>query len=181
MEQEPKALYAYRHAERDENDILTTKGIENSRKTVVPEIPTDLFHTEHIRTAQTLLALIIGNQINDASILHLPIAQMGSQELYKELDTEELRARVDEGATYIDAILDIFSDEQIARHSRIAGEGIQEMFNQMVGNSGLAIAHDPIITLAAMHFGCADIRSLDHLEYIAFFMDNDGTITVEIP
>ncbi|MCX6744470.1 MAG: hypothetical protein NTX82_03020 [Candidatus Parcubacteria bacterium] len=138
---------------------------------------TDLFHSCVLRTAQTLLAIVASQGLK--ARIHPPIEEIGNPSMFEELATIEYRDAESKGHDSLTAFMMAFYTEKERKPFRDkALLGLKKMFDLMPdGGYGLAIGHDPFISLCAMACGFK-AGSLQPLEFYDFEQDDDGTIRV---
>lgn len=139
----------------------------------------DVFHGPLYRTAQTALAVVCA--LGTKAIVHAPVAEIGSEELFIAMVNDNFKTAVKTGKSNIDALYAAgHPKEQLASWKDDAALGVEKMFDQVPdGGFGIAFGHDPIIPLAARKYG-TDAPSLKEMEYIDFVLDY-GVITVVDP
>lgn len=142
---------------------------------------TDIFYGVLYRSVQTALAVVAGLAPFNSELnvqVHPPIEEAGTEELFKEMATPDFRKAVKAGATNLEALDKVHPREKIAEWEGLAGTGVKKMFDAMQdgGNGFFPGGHDPIIALAARHFGCKAACSMGELEYMDFVQEDDGSI-----
>ena len=179
-----KTLRYVRHSLKDgANNAIGPKGIALAQEKAVSAPYTDIFYGIY-RTVQTALAYICHIGCAPGTRVHTPIAEIGTDELFAVMVNDAFKAAVKSGKTNIQAIYEAgHSVEQLAAWSEDAAIGVKKMFDLIpVGGFGLALGHDPIIPMAAEIFSAeVEIQSLKEMEYLDFYMDADGNITVDDP
>lgn len=144
---------------------------------------TDIFYGTLYRSAQTALAVVIGLAPFNRELnvqVHTPIEEAGTDELFKEMATPEFKEAVKAGATNLEALDKVHPREKVQEWEKLAAAGVQKMFDAMQdGSNGFFPGgHDPVIALAARHFGYSNVCSMGELEYLDFVQDDDRVIRV---
>lgn len=182
-----KTLHYRRHSIKDGADGQTIgpKGIElalfeggNGSNPTFDR----LFHGPLVRTAQTALAFCSGLMYAPDS---MPVVEeIGTDALFAEIATPELREAVKAGASNFDALVQVHGEAKAKEWAAVAAEGVCKMFDAMGENeTAVAFGHSPVIELAAWRMvGYAttsdDLRRLDDLEGIVFTQQDSKAIEV---
>lgn len=188
-----KKIYYFRHSKKN-GSIIAEEGIILAVESAinVQEIQfTDLFHGILIRTAQTLIAIITGLSCRlkgtklippvEGAKLHPPIDEIGNQEKFDEIVSDEFRKLTKEGKSNLEALRKTLSPEKFQKFLEWAAEGVKKMFSQMEGDNALACGHSPVIEAAAEYFtGEEDSYQPKECEFYEFVFHNSGDITVVI-
>jgi len=173
-----KRLRYVRHSDK-EGDLISAEGLERARKEAPDGLYTDLFYGPVYRTLQTLAAAMTVIEFTVTPRLHEPIEEIGTNELFGRVAVPKFRENVSEGLSNLEAVDITHPEEMISQLEFDAAKGVEKMFAEMPdGGFGLAYGHDPIISLAARYFNADEVRSLKTLEWIDFFMNDEGEITV---
>lgn len=138
---------------------------------------TDIFHSPELRTAQTLLGLMAGG-IGAGATIHGVINGLFNPAMFDKFDMDKFKAALKAGAKNYGAMLQATTPENLDALRQEIGAAITEMFDKMIGDMGLAVSHDPIITLGAEYHGWENPHSLEPLGYLVFQQAEDGTISV---
>lgn len=173
-----KKLRYVRHSKK-EGAIIGREGLNYAAEKAPAGEYTDVFHGPLYRTAQTALAVVCA--LGSKAMVHVPVAEIGSDELFATMVNDEFKAAVKSGKTNIEALfVSDHGDELVASWTTDAALGVEMMLNQIPDDGfGIAFGHDPIIPLAARGYG-SDVPSLKEMEYIDFILDN-GVITIVDP
>lgn len=172
-----KVIYFYRHADKIGQLIGPKGAVAAAQAGNCSGIISDCFFGPLVRTLQTLTAMMT-NKAFACAILHPePIKEIGTQELSDEMVNEAFkRAIAEDGLDNVKALRKSHPEEKINEWIAMAGQGVEKMFEQMEGEYAVAIGHDPMITLAAQHFGSDFNDSLKTLKCIRFELFEDGLI-----
>lgn len=175
-----KELTYVRHAKRPKNsETVGSRGLKQAQKRAAQGAYgkdfTDFFHGPIFRTSQTLLAITLA--IGCQGKIHKPIMEIGTEEIFDEMYTEEEEKfeETDEAKHLIDIeiLCRVHSLEMIKKWTALAAKGVKTMFDLMKGNHGLACGHEPIIPFAALGFGHMPI-SLNELDCVVFKQKKPG-------
>ncbi len=179
-----KKIRYMRHGDKNGQNI-SAAGLQQAGKQVDLTNVTDLFYSDWARTAQTLLAALASHchkQRTGYEIrVHEAVAELGNEEMFKTLSTPAWKNAAAQGHDGLATFMIAFETEEERKPIRDwAISGLIKMFAQMPDDGyGLAIGHDPIISLCAM--ACdATGRSLQPLEYVDFIQDDEGNIRAVI-
>ena len=161
---------------------ITPEGFERARDLGLKLIDTyglttDLFHSHELRTAQTLLSLMAGGCAGGAR-LHGVVNGLFNSRMLEKLDMKVFGAAMTKGVTNYEATIAATTPRDLEALCIECGEAIVEMFIKMTGDVGLAVSHDPIITLAGERHGWKNPHSLEPLGYLVFTLKDNGEITV---
>jgi len=171
-----KRLRYVRHAPKD-GQIIGKKGLHLAQVKAPAGSYTELFYGPLYRTLQTILAAVAS--LGCKARVHEPIDEIGTDELFGKMVTQEFKEAVKSGLSNLEAIDKVHDAHQLRKWEKTAGIGVEKMFDLMLeGGHGLCYGHDPVIPLAARAFGLHSVRSLNELEYIDFQQDHSGEITV---
>lgn len=184
----PMNLRYYRHSLKTADNNISEEGLELARTKFQPlaEGPFQVgFYGLLIRTRQTLEAMA---SVQEFAIHSAPINAIGDNELFGSMVNDAFKAGVKDGKSNIEALVAAHSEERIAEWSRLAATAVEEMFAVMRNrdldcviatiheNRGIAVGHDPMVSLAARYFGWNEAPSLKECEYIDFVCDEVGVI-----
>lgn len=186
----PMNLRYYRHSLKTTDNNISPEGLELARAKFeqLAEGPFQVgFYGPLIRTRQTLEAMA---EVKEFAIHSAPINAIGDNELFGSMVNDAFKAAVKDGKSNIEALVSAHNPEQIAEWSKLAASAVEEMFAVMRGREmdcviaiihewrGIAVGHDPMVSLAARYFGWIDAPSLNECEHIDFVCDEDGVIRV---
>jgi hypothetical protein len=176
-----KKLRYVRHSLKD-GAIIGAEGLAYAQGKAPAGDYTDLFYGPLYRTLQTVLAVIAAIGCQPGTKVHMPIAEIGSDELFKVMANDAFKAAVKAGKTNIEAVYEAgHSSDQLEIWTADAANGVKKMLDEMPdGSFGIALGHDPVIPMAAQAFDCP-VPSLKEMEYVDFIQYTDGTIVVEDP
>lgn len=179
--EELKRLRYLRHSIKD-GAIIGEKGLAYAREKAPAGNYTDLFYGPLYRTVQTVLATIAWLGCAARTRVHALVAEIGTEELFKEMANDAFKAATGKGKTNIEALFMAgHSDDQLALWRADAANGVKKMLDEIPnGGLGLALGHDPVIPLAAIACG-NPVPSLKEMEFLDFIQWNNGSITVEDP
>ncbi|HLM83862.1 MAG TPA: hypothetical protein VK254_01460 [Candidatus Bathyarchaeia archaeon] len=167
-----KKLRYFRHSDK-KGQFITPAGLERAKRELPIEPYTDGFYGPLIRTAQTLLAF--AEVLNWNLHIHEPIEDVGTEALEAEADTPEFIAAVESGLSNFDAIISVFPHNIILGWEYTAAVAVIGMFSRMKDRGyGIAVGHDPLISLAAHYFGWGRAHSLKTLQYVDFVQSQNG-------
>lgn len=189
-----KVLYYLRHSDKEGQIIgrdgldLVAKNVPTSFEKIVDgtlgsgvdaearvETFTDFFHGLILRTAQTLLAAVTAKGMKGT--VHPPIGEIGTDELFTEW--KKTCKFGEEGKTNLEALQEGLSPKAFEEAKANAKKGVEIMFNQMTGDTGLAYGHSPVVECALMACGYNSVKlKLDSLEGAIFVQDEDGNIGI---
>ncbi len=178
-----KKIRYVRHSIKDgANNTIGPKGIAYVQEKAIGAKYTDIFYGIY-RTVQTALAYICQVGCQPGVRVHTPVAEIGTEELFAIMVNNGFKAAVNAGKTNIEAVyMAGHTGEQITIWANDALTGVKKMFDAMPDNGfGLALGHDPIIPLATIALGYEGIPSLKEMEYLDFFLQDDGSIEVHDP
>lgn len=172
-----------RHGEKT-NERISVAGLEKiiefAKKKLAPLLPTDepieMFHGIFPRTLETLTAIRVALPHLGDMVHNDPMVKYGSDKLFKEIFTDELR-EIAGGKAYLPAVLKVFGE----KYTNIALEAVSETFQLMRGSFGLAVGHSPIIELAAHaydHKIDTMTEKFTPLSLVVFQQDAEGRISV---
>jgi len=178
-----KKLFYVRHSLK-EGDVISAEGLVKAKELGMrfSETVTDLFHGILVRTAQTLIAVMTGmGKFCENTTLHPVIEEIGTQDLFDEMVTPAFKEARKTASSNLEALMmENIEVSNFPFFLHNSGAGVEKMFSMMSdGGVGLAIGHDPIISLATEHFGLKlNGYQMKELEYIIFTEEN-GKITAE--
>ena len=181
-----KTIYVLRHAIKDGTHI-SQEGFksffaENDLpKKLINELPHNISDiwcgTDIARTAETMLGFLVANRYVPEH-LHCCVYEFGNMEQKKHIDEgsfEELA----ESHPLFNAMALALGDEYEAFVLKMC-EGLNRMFEEMVGGTGLIFGHTPLIDALAKHYGAEiDENGLVELTGFAFTRQESGAITAE--
>jgi len=169
-----KKLRYFRHSDK-KGQFITPAGLARAKRELPRETYTDGFFGPLIRTAQTLLAF--AEALDWKLRVHEPIREICDEIMEDQGGTPEFLSAVEDGLSNFDAVNVSFSQDRIELIQGEAELAVIEMFVKIEDNGyGLAVGHDPLISLAAQAFGWKEPRSLKTLEYIDFEETDNGQI-----
>lgn len=166
----------YRHADKD-GEVISPEGMKIARQIeCTPRGYTDVFYTDVLRTAQTIMAMLT-NPLFSAKDICIHSQPIGMKKHIGGMDMSRLMDVV-KNDDYFQAILDACTQPEIEALGETAGNDVRDIFEQMNGDTAIFVGHDPVVSLAGMHFGWENPRGLKPLEFIDFALHDDGNITV---
>jgi len=167
-----KKLRYFRHSDRN-GQFVTPAGLKRAKRELPIEPYTDGFYGPLIRTAQTLLAF--AEALNWNIRVHEPIPEVCSESMETEADTPEFNAAIESGLSNFDAVISVFPRKIILGWEYTAAVAVIGMFSRMKdGGYGIAVGHDPLISLAAHYCGWGKAHSLKTLQYVDLVQDQNG-------
>jgi len=182
-----KTLILHRHSDKTPNNHISTEGRMKAKqwgklydRFLGAESVSHVFFGPLIRTGETAYATISGRFAFDQATIHNPVDGLGSNELFAEMITDEVRRLIKEGNfSNLDAVIAGHNDDELKSYVTMGQQALIEMFDAMQdGELGIGFFHDPTIPLLARSLGLDDARSLDSMEPIAFAMYNNDGLTV---
>lgn len=192
-----KTLYYRRHSIKDGavEDTIGAQGLALARSEGEAQEwqINRIFHGPLVRTAQTALAFSVG-YIPSLPTLPLPqvmpvVLEIGTEELFREMATEQFRAAVKAGQSNFQALFVAHPVEKIEKWADKALTGVNSIFDQMENGRGnevaIAFGHSPVIELAAWDLGNfqdlpQDYQRLGDLEGLIFVWHDESTCDIEV-
>ena len=197
-----KVIHYRRHSIKGPDNLLTPQGIalaidegKKAARQITGEVTGEsgpdaafvklryerLFHGPLGRTLQTAMHFCHG--LGYLPSPKLPIAEIGTDELFAEIATPAFREAVKDGASNFQALLTVHGEAKAKEWAGVASEGVCKMFDGLQdGETGIAFGHSPVIELAAWRLlGFELPEGHDRLadpEGIIFATDDMGKICV---
>lgn len=137
-----------------------------------------MFFGPLIRTAETAYAMMTGNPAFDETVIHDPIDGLGSDELFAQMVTSQVKIKIREGASNLEAVTSSHDIDALAGFMSDGKHALQQMLDAMDdGQLGFGIFHDPTIPLLGRFLGLPEARSLGSVEAVVFRQEDNGRIT----
>jgi len=181
-----KILYYRRHSLRN-GDYISPEGLHLALKegALSDVIFSEAFHGPLVRTAQTLLAFLMGTSIE--CTIHPVIEEIGTNDVLTSMANEAFRLGQGQDLPHLTCLRAAHDQATYDKYAATARLAVRKMFDAMEdGSFGIAFGHSPMIELSATGLeahpegklpeGWDDLKEMDGL---VFVQHDDGKLIVE--